>query len=72
MLRLTGPESDETLRFPGVADGEPSGVRQFPRPIDSTIFAEEALTQAERRMQNLLDLVERFGLDAPGQGPRVA
>lgn len=67
MLRLTETGSDETLRFPDPARPAPAPLR-----LDSTDIAEEALSQAERRMENLLDLVHRFGLDAPGEGPRVA
>ena len=74
MLRLTGRDSDETLRLPLAgeprAEEEPVGNELL--RFDSTRLAEHALDQTERRMRNLMDLVQRFGLDEPGEGPRVA
>lgn len=68
MLRLTESRVDDPLKSHAGADA------RLPRPLtlSSTQMAEEALDQAERRMENLLELVRRFDLDAPGDGPRVA
>jgi hypothetical protein len=70
MLRLT-EDAGETFRIPATGERPPEAADQAFR-IDSVRFAERALNQADRRMTNLLDLVRRFGLDAPGDGPRVA
>ena len=72
MLRLTESRADEPLkpRTPGGASSKNSAPG--PLPFDAAEMAEHALDQAERRMKNLLDLVRRFDLDAPGEGPRVA
>lgn len=72
MLRLTESRADEPLK-PLTPDGASSEKWvPGPLPFDAARMAEQALDQAERRMKNLLDLVRRFDLDAPGEGPRVA
>ena len=75
MLHLADQGSDETLPRPGhgrtSVDAAGAGDADA-LPFDAVAHAEQALSHAERRMENLMDLVRRFGLDAPGDGPRVA
>lgn len=71
MLRLTESRADEPLDR-GAAPKALSENGPIPLRFDAAAMAEHALNQAERRMENLLDLVRRFDLDAPGDGPRVA
>ena len=71
MLRLTESRAGEPLARSATPKVSPENG---PNPLrfDAASMAEDALNQAERRMENLLDLVRRFDLDAPGDGPRVA
>ncbi|MFG0284178.1 MAG: hypothetical protein ACF8R7_07120 [Phycisphaerales bacterium JB039] len=70
MLRLADQGSDELLPRSGKPAGDAGDADVL--PFDAIAHAEGALSHAEKRMENLMDLVRRFGLDAPGDGPRVA
>ena len=72
MLRLTESRADEPLTRATPYGASPENHLPTPLPFDAAAMAERALNQAERRMENLLELVRRFDLDAPGEGPRVA
>ena len=65
----------ETYLFPGVGRQAESGrARVRPSiPSDSTIRnVERGLDHAQERLDNLRDLVDRFGLSMNDEGPRAA
>jgi hypothetical protein len=84
-LRLCDAPSDggptegtipETYLFPGVARKAGARPRRRVRPSiarDSTVHAvERSLDHAQDRLNNLRDLVDRFGLSVHDEGPRAA
>lgn len=67
----------DTYLFPGVTrerPAKPARHRVRPSiPADSTIHAvERGLDHAQDRLNNLRDLVDRFGLSVHDDGPRAA
>jgi hypothetical protein len=72
MLRLTESRAETPFGAPARPNRPPNTRVPPPLPFDAAQMAERALNQAERRMENLLELVRRFDLDAPGEGPSVA